>query len=98
MVVQTITRHATRRPPQTLTTRRFYNFRLAIPEILPPIFGGRGEIKCSLATRDPALARSLAYVLSARYGNILKELRRMTRRGYDPSKFDPNDPSTWPVE
>jgi len=71
-----------------------YYFRLAIPEILRPMFGGRGEIKRSLATRDPALARSLAYVLSARYGNILKELRRMTRRDYDPSKFDPNDPAT----
>lgn len=75
----------------------FY-FRLTIPEILRPVFGGRREIKRSLATRDPALARSLAYALSARYGNILQELRRMTRRNYDPSKFDPNDPTTWPVE
>lgn len=75
-----------------------YYFRLTIPEILRPVFGGRREIKRSLATRDPALARSLAYTLSARYGGILKEIRLMTRRGYDPSKFDPNDASTWPVE
>jgi len=75
-----------------------YYFRLTIPEILRPVFDGHREIKRSLATRDPALARSLAYVLSARYGTILKELRRMTRRDYDPSKFDPNDPATWPVE
>lgn len=75
-----------------------YYFRLTIPEILRPVFGGRREIKRSLGTRDPALARSLAYVLSARYGESLKELRRMTRRNYDPSKFDPNDPTTWPVE
>jgi integrase len=75
-----------------------YYFRLTIPEILRALFGGRREIKRSLGTRDPALARSLAYALSARYGNILKELRRMTRRDYDPSKFDPNDPTTWPVE
>lgn len=74
-----------------------YYFRLTIPEILRPVFGGRREIKRSLATRDPALARSLAYVLSARYGGILKEIRLMTRRGYDPDKFDPNDASTWPV-
>lgn len=75
-----------------------YYFRLTIPEILRPVFGGRYEIKRSLATRDPTLARSLAYVLSARYGSILTELRRMTRRDYDPSKFDPNDPATWPVD
>jgi integrase len=75
-----------------------YYFRLTIPEILRPVFGGRREIKRSLATRDPTLARSLAYVLSARYGGILQEIRLMTRRGYDPSKFDPNDASTWPVE
>ena len=75
-----------------------YYFRLTIPEILRPVFGGRREIKRSLGTRDPSLARSLAYALSARYGNILRELRRMTRRDYDPSKFDPNDPTTWPVE
>lgn len=75
-----------------------YYFRLTIPETLRPLFGGRREIKRSLATRDPALARSLAYILSARYGGNLKELRRMTRKGYDPSKFDPNDPATWPTD
>lgn len=75
-----------------------YYFRLTIPEILRPLFGGRREIKRSLATRDPTLARSLAYILSARYGDNLKEIRRMARHDYDPSKFDPNDPTTWPVE
>lgn len=75
-----------------------YYFRLTIPEILRPVFGGRREIKRSLATRDPTLARSLAYALSARYGGILKEIRLMTRKGYDPSKFDPSDPTTWPVD
>lgn len=75
-----------------------YYFRLTIPEILRPVFGGRREIKRSLATRDPTLARSMAYTLSARYGGILQEIRLMTRRGYDPDKFNPNDASTWPVE
>lgn len=75
----------------------FY-FRLTIPEVLRPLFAGRCEIKRSLFTRDPTLARSLGYILSARYGDTFKELRRMTRRDYDPSKFDPNDPTTWPVE
>jgi integrase len=75
----------------------FY-FRLTIPESLRPLFAGRREIKRSLFTRDPALARSLAYVLSARYCGTLKEIRRMTRKGYDPSKFDPSDATTWPVD
>jgi integrase len=75
----------------------FY-FRLTIPEILRPMFNGRCEIKRSLGTRDPALARALAYILSAKYGDTLREMRRMARKNYDPNKFDPNDPSTWPVE
>lgn len=75
----------------------FY-FRLTIPEILRPLFGGRREIKRSLSTRDPALARSLAYILSAKYGDAFREIRRMARHDYDPSNFDPNDPTTWPVD
>src|SRR5512135_2500224 len=75
----------------------FY-FRLTIPEILRPLFGGRREINRSLATRDPTHARSLAYILSAQYGDTFREIRRMARHDYDPSKFDPNDPATWPVE
>lgn len=75
----------------------FY-FRLTIPEILRPLFAGRCEIKRSLSTRDPTLARSLAYILSAKYGDAFREIRRMARHDYDPSNFDPNDASTWPVE
>ena len=75
----------------------FY-FRLTIPEILRPLFGGRREIKRSLATRDPTLARSLAYILSAQYGDTFREIRRMARHDYDPNKFDPSDPTTWPVD
>jgi len=42
-----------------------YYFRLVIPRRLRPQWGGRGEIKRSLGTKEPALARRYAYILSA---------------------------------
>jgi integrase len=42
-----------------------YYFRLVIPRRLRSAHGGKCEIKRSLGTKDPAVARRLAYILSA---------------------------------
>lgn len=42
-----------------------YYFRLVIPRRLRSAHGGKREIKRSLGTKDPAVARRLAYILSA---------------------------------
>ncbi|MDE0855477.1 MAG: hypothetical protein OSA97_13750, partial [Nevskia sp.] len=72
-----------------------YYFRLIVPKSLRPLVHGQREIKRSLHTRDPATARRLAYMLWAQTELRLREARR-AMSGYDPTKFDPNDPSTWP--
>lgn len=73
----------------------FY-FRVVIPARLRPMFHGRREIKKSLATRDPKLAKLWAYALSAQVGAKFEKARDAMKKGYDPSKFNPDDLSTWP--
>ena len=72
-----------------------YYFRITVPKPLRPLYAGMSEIKRSLKTRDPATARREAYILSAQ---IIQKFRREKRdvAHYDPSKFNPNDPSTFP--
>lgn len=72
-----------------------YYFRLVVPQALRPLCNGQREIKRSLHTRDPATARRLAYMLWAQTELRLREAKR-AMSGYDPTKFNPNDPSTWP--
>ncbi len=72
-----------------------YYFRITVPKPLRPLYAGVSEIKRSLKTRDPATARREAYILSAQ---IIHKFQREKRdvAQYDPSKFNPNDPSTFP--
>ena len=73
----------------------FY-FRIVIPLCLRPMFHGRREFKKSLFTHDPKLAKLWAYALSARVGAKIEEARQAMKKNYDPARFNPNDPSTWP--
>lgn len=72
-----------------------YYFRVVIPVPLRPSFGGRCEIKKSLNTRNPRIAKRFAYNLSSYVLALFDEVRQMA--GYDPKRFNPNDPSTWPT-
>ncbi len=42
-----------------------YHFRVILPKRLRPLYDGRRELKRSLGTRDPRIARSMAYALNA---------------------------------
>lgn len=63
----------------------FY-FRLVIPAALRQVFEGRTEIKKSLATRDPKVAKNWAYQLGPIARSILDEARQMA--GKFPKDFD----------
>ncbi len=67
----------------------FY-FRMRVPVPLRPAIGKR-EILHSLKTRSPAIARRMAYNLTSQ---TLALFEQMT---FDPSKFNPADPSTFPT-
>ncbi|MCW5590478.1 MAG: site-specific integrase [Burkholderiales bacterium] len=54
-----------------------YYFRLVVPKRLRPSLGGQTEVKRSLRTKDPALARRRAYILSARLDNWLQQASRV---------------------
>ncbi len=71
----------------------FY-FRIVIPLLLRSAFGGRCEIKKSLNTRNPRIAKRFAYTLSSSTLALFDEVRKMA--GYDPKRLNTNDPSTWP--
>lgn len=73
-----------------------YYFRVVVPVSLRSKFGGRSEIKKSLGTRDPRIAKRFAYNLSSYVLALFDEIRPMA--GYNPNRFNPNDPSTWPTE
>lgn len=73
-----------------------YYFRVVVPISLRSKFGGRSEIKKSLGTRDPRTAKRFAYNLSSYVLALFDEVRPMA--GYNPNRFNPNDPSTWPTE
>ena len=67
----------------------FY-FRMAVPEALRPSYGKREVLK-SLRTRDPAIARKLAYTLASQTFSLFSTM------AYDPKRFNPFDPSTFPT-
>lgn len=73
----------------------FY-FRIVLPAHLRAMFGGQREIKRSLMTRDPKIAKLSAYSLYVDYQAALGET--LKQMAYDPSRFNPNDPSTYPTE
>lgn len=73
-----------------------YYFRVVIPVSLRPKFGGRCEIKKSLNTREPRVAKRFAYNLSSYVLALFDEAKRMA--GYNPKNFNPSDISTWPTE
>ncbi|WP_186136234.1 DUF6538 domain-containing protein [Burkholderia gladioli] len=62
-----------------------YSFRLVLPSSLQAALG-QSEIKRSLATKDPATARLLAYGLSARILPIIDKARRLV--AFDPDSID----------
>lgn len=53
-----------------------YRFRLTVPDDLQPVYG-KQEIIQSLATRDPSTAKTLAYVLSAKFAADFLTKRKM---------------------
>jgi hypothetical protein len=73
-----------------------YYFRVVVPVSLRPSFGGRCEIKKSLNTRNPRIAKRFAYNLSSFVLALFDEAKQMA--GYDPKRFNPNDRSTWPTK
>jgi integrase len=83
-----------------LSRHGIFYFRLVIPATLRPIFGGRGEIRKSLATRDPKIAKDWAYTFGPIARAILKEAREMS--GKFPKDFDieklQSDPSIRKLE
>ncbi len=72
-----------------------YYFRVIVPVSLRPAFGGRSEIKKSLGTREPRIAKRFAYNLSSYVLALFDEVKQMA--GNDPKRFNPNDQSTWPT-
>lgn len=85
-------------PSRLLRSRHgvFY-FRLVIPLRFRHLFGGAREVKRSLETTD----RRFAFLCS-RALSVQSDLAFCALDGdgmaYDPKRFDPNDPSTWPTE
>lgn len=77
-----------------LSRHGIFYFRVVLPPHLRPYFGGQREIKRSLATRDPKLAKISAYSLYVSYQAALRET--ISKMAYQPKQFDPNDPSTFP--
>ncbi len=59
-----------------LASNGMYRFRLTVPADLQPVFG-KQEIIQSLATRDPSTAKTLAYVLSAKFAADFITKRKM---------------------
>ncbi len=80
-----------------LSRHNIYYFRIVIPAHLRPLFHGRRELLQSLGTRDPKLAKMWAYSLSARVSDTFEKATAAMTNGYDPTKLDLNDPSSWPV-
>lgn len=68
-----------------------YYFRMRVPDALRSAFGKR-EILHSLQTRDPAKARKLAYTFTSKTYALFESM------AYDPKRFNPNDPSTFPTK
>lgn len=65
-----------------------YYFRVVIPISLRPAFGGRCEIKKSLSTRDPRVAKRFAYNLSSYVLSLFDEVRQMP--DFSPKRFNPD--------
>lgn len=76
-----------------LSRHGIFYFRVVLPSHLRPYFGGQREIKRSLATRDPKLAKISAYSLYVNYQVALREA--ISKMAYQPKYLDPNDPSTF---
>jgi len=72
-----------------------YYFRIVIPVSLRSSFGGRCEIKKSLSTREPRIAKRFAYNLSSYALALFDEVKQMA--GSNSNGFNPNDPNTWPT-
>jgi integrase/bifunctional DNA-binding transcriptional regulator/antitoxin component of YhaV-PrlF toxin-antitoxin module len=70
-----------------------FHFRIVIPVKLREHFG-KSEIKHSLHTRDPREAVLLSYTLSARAVSAFRHFKE--GMAYDPKRFNPDDPATWP--
>lgn len=75
--------------------RGVLHLRLTVPSDLRATLGQR-EIKRSLKISDLLTGHRLAVSLAVRFGPYFEEFWTMIRKGYDPSQFDPTDPSTWP--
>lgn len=71
-----------------------WQFRIAVPVDLRPAIG-LTEIVRSTGTRDSRAAQLVAYNLSSKLLAHFSHLRAMA---YDPSRFNPNDLSTWPTQ
>lgn len=67
----------------------FY-FRMTVPVALRPVIGKR-EILHSLRTRSPATARKLAYSFASTTYALFEKM------AYDPKRFNPADPLTFPA-
>ncbi len=59
-----------------LASNGMYRFRLTVPADLQPVYGKQAIIQ-SLATRDPSTAKTLAYVLSAKFWAEFQTRRKM---------------------
>ncbi|MHB8915968.1 MAG: DUF6538 domain-containing protein [Thiobacillus sp.] len=83
-----------RLPSHIMVSRHgIFYFRVVLPQDLRPYFGGRREIKRSLATRDPKLAKISAYSLYVNYQVALREA--ISKMAFQPKFLDPNAPSTF---
>lgn len=82
-----------------LSKHGVYNFRYVVPKRLRTFFG-KSEIKKSLGTRDPGVARQLAYVMNAK---LVEEMRSLGEFMSDHKKNQyglPPNPSvvTWTLK
>ena len=56
-------------------------FRRAVPEALRAAFGGRGQVKITLGTKDPAVAKTSFARENAKFEEQLAEARRQMDEG-----------------
>jgi hypothetical protein len=82
-----------------LSKHGVYNFRYVVPQRLRAVFG-RSEIKKSLGTRDPVVARQLAYAMNARLVEELRSLGEvMSDHKKNPAGLPPNlSIATWTLK
>ncbi len=73
----------------------FY-FRVVIPGALRAAVNGQRELRLSLRTKDVAIGRLRARLMSLRADGAFLSIREGSL-AYDPKKFNPKDPSTFPT-